>query len=109
MQAPIRSAIAWRAMAREKVLRIALTIPGVVEALTHPSNPQTTASPGRAVWKLLRIIKHNGVSTRKPTTTSKIAIGNADICNDRIGKSDLRSNAAGWSSAWDLSLIIELA
>ena len=35
--APISSAIAWRVSASEKVLVMALTIPGVVKALTHPS------------------------------------------------------------------------
>ena len=47
--APISSAIACRVIARVNVLVIALTIPGVLNAFTHPSKPQTIGWPGRAV------------------------------------------------------------
>ncbi len=46
---PSTSAIACRVIARVNVLVIALTMPGVVKALTQPSMPQTIGWPGRAI------------------------------------------------------------
>ncbi len=46
---PTSRAIAWRAAASVNVLVIALMMPGVVNAFTQPSSPQTTGCPGRAV------------------------------------------------------------
>src|SRR6185503_2320831 len=94
--APITRAMDCRVIARVNVLVIALTIPGVLNALTQPSMPQTMGWPGRAVWKLLRIIKNNGVKTRKPTTSSSAIIGSDGIENTRQEKIDERSNATCW-------------
>ena len=47
--APIKSAIACRVIAKVKVLVIAFMMPGVLKALTHPSKPQTMGCPGRAI------------------------------------------------------------
>ena len=46
---PTKSAIACRVIARVNVLAIAFMMPGVLNALTHPSMPQTIGWPGRAV------------------------------------------------------------
>src|SRR4030095_4625174 len=105
-KAPTSSAIACRVIAKVNVLVIALTIPGVVKALIHPSMPQIIGWPGRAVWKLLRIIKNNGVSTRKATTMIKSATGSDGRWSERKLKNDARSNVTVWFNACDLSLMI---
>ena len=46
---PISNAITCRVNANVTVLVMALTMPGVVKALTQPSRPQTIGWPGRAV------------------------------------------------------------
>ena len=92
-------------MAKVKVLVIALMMPGLLNAFAHPSMPQTIGSPGRAIWKLLRIINPKGVRTRKPTVTSKIAMGSDGICHRAIGKMFGFAKVTVWPIAGDFSSI----
>src|SRR5262249_8553619 len=66
---------------------------------------QTMGCPGRAIWKLLMIININGVSTRKPTTSSKKVIGSDGSRKKRIGGRTPLSKGKGFPMTCDLSLI----